>query len=38
LKKAADTPRVPPKYESFPKTPLRAEVGSEPLVFDIVIP
>jgi hypothetical protein len=38
LKKSAGTPRVPPKYESFPNTPLRATVGSEPLAFDIRLP
>jgi hypothetical protein len=37
-KRSADTPRVPPKYERFPSTPLRATVGSEPLVFDIRLP
>jgi hypothetical protein len=38
LKNSAEELRVPPKYESFSKTPLRAEVRSEPLVFEIVIP
>jgi hypothetical protein len=37
-KKPAAAPRVPPKYESIPDTPLRAKVSSEPLVFDIAIP
>ena len=30
--------KVPPCYARFDETPLRAEVGREPLVFDIVIP
>lgn len=30
--------RVPPSYQHFTKTPLRAEVGSQPLTFDILIP
>jgi hypothetical protein len=37
-KTTADEPRVPPRYASITETPLRAEVGREPLVFDIVIP
>lgn len=34
----AELRRVPPHYESFKETPLRAEVGSVPKVFDISIP
>jgi hypothetical protein len=37
-KQAVDTPRVPLSYEHFNETPLRAEVGHEPLTFDIIIP
>jgi hypothetical protein len=37
-----DTPeekrRIPSRYGRFSETPLRAQVGSEPLVFDIPIP
>jgi hypothetical protein len=38
LKTVADAPRVPPSYGRFSETPLRAEIGHKPLVFDIVIP
>ncbi len=37
-KKPVNAARVPSKYESFSKTPLRVEVGPKPTVFDIVIP
>ena len=38
LKTVVDAPRVPPSYGRFNETPLRAEIGHKPLVFDIVIP
>jgi hypothetical protein len=38
LKTSADLLRVPTSYGRFNETPLRAEVGREPLVFDIAIP
>jgi hypothetical protein len=38
LKSAAEVSRVPPRYRHFHETPLHAEVGGEPLTFDIVIP
>jgi hypothetical protein len=37
-KAAGDAPRAPPDYMSINDTPLRAEVGSGPLVFDVVVP
>lgn len=38
LKEQRKTTKVPRSYGRFDETPLRAEVGREPLVFDIVIP
>jgi hypothetical protein len=38
LKNSADEPRVPSSYGRINKTPLRVEVGHEPLTFDIKIP
>jgi hypothetical protein len=38
LKAAAEARRVPPAFGNVNETPLRAEVGSAPLVFDIVLP
>jgi hypothetical protein len=38
LKTSEEAPRVPPSYGRFNETPLRAEVGHESPVFDIVIP
>jgi hypothetical protein len=38
LKKSADALRLPPSYGRINKTPLRAEVGHEPLMFNIIIP
>jgi hypothetical protein len=38
LKHSAAAPRVPPGYGRINKTPLRAEVGHEPLTFNIRIP
>ncbi len=38
LKKTEDAQQIPSSYGRINETPLRAEVGSKPLVFDIVIP
>jgi hypothetical protein len=38
LKNSADAPRVPPRYERIDETPLRADVGHDPVTFNIRIP
>jgi hypothetical protein len=38
LKKAADVPRLPPSYQSFSDTPLRAEIYTGPQTINFDVP